>query len=163
MRISCIVAMSENFVIGRDNTLPWHLPADLKRFKALTMGHHLIMGRKTYDSIGRPLPGRTSVVLSRNPDFSPENVVVVDSFAAALQAVDGDSEAFVIGGESLYEAILPKANRLYLTYVHAEVDGDTYFPDRSLARWRLVEEETHPSDERNAYPYSFRLYEPTSE
>ena len=163
MRLSCIVAMSENFVIGRDNTLPWYLPADLRRFKALTMGHHLIMGRKTYDSIGRPLPGRTSVVLSRNPEFAADSVIAVDSFSTALERTAGDSEVFVTGGESLYELALPRADRLYLTYVHAEVEGDTYFPDRSLGRWRLVEEEDHPADERHAYPYSFRVYEPARE
>ncbi len=161
--LSAIVAVSENFVIGRQNDLPWHLPADLKRFKRLTMGHHIVMGRKTYDSIGRPLPGRTSVVVTRDATYRPPgaesgDVLVVASLDAALERVAVDDEAFIIGGESIFRLALPVVECLYLTLVHAAVDGDVYFPGESLADWMLVSEEAHPADERHEYPYSFRVY-----
>ncbi len=161
--LSAIVAVSENFVIGLQNDLPWHLPADLKRFKRLTMGHHIVMGRKTYDSIGRPLPGRTSVVVTRDATYRPPgdesgDVVVVLSLDAALERVAVDDEAFIIGGESIFRLALPVAERLYLTLVHADVDGDVYFPGESLADWKLLSEEAYPADEQHEYPYSFRVY-----
>ena len=162
--LAAIVAMSENYVIGRHNDLPWRLPSDLRRFKNLTMGHHMIMGRKTYESIGRPLPGRTSVVITRNADFGAavngaRDLVVVHSFASALEKVAGDDEAFVIGGETIFRLALPSTQRLYLTFVHATVEGDVYFPGRSLDDWTLLSEESHAADERHSYPYSFRVYE----
>lgn len=167
--LAAIVAMSENYVIGRRNDLPWHLPRDLRRFKKLTMGHHIIMGRKTYDSIGRPLPGRTSVVITRDPGFEPtengaRDLIVVHSFAGALEQVAGDDESFVIGGESIFRLALPSVERLYVTLVHANVEGDVLFPresvpGRSLDDWKLVSEESHAADERHRYPYSFRVYE----
>ena len=161
--LSAIVAVSENFVIGLQNELPWHLPADLKRFKRLTMGHHIVMGRKTYESIGRPLPGRTSVVVTRDATYCPpgarsDDVLVVPSLDAALESVADDDEAFIIGGESIFRLALPVTERLYLTLVHADVDGDVYFPGESLADWKLIREEAHPADERHEYPYSFRVY-----
>lgn len=161
--LSAIVAVSENDVIGREGDLPWHLPSDLKRFKKLTMGHHLLMGRKTYDSIGRPLPGRTSVVLTRDETYRPRGdpsgeVIVVRSLDAALERVASDSEAFVIGGESLFRLTLPLVDRLYVTFVHAVVDGEVRFPGDALAGWKLVSDEAHPADARHAYPYSFRVY-----
>lgn len=166
MILSCIVAMSENFVIGRDNDLPWHLPADLKRFKALTTGHSIIMGRKTYESIGRPLPRRTSVVLTRNHEFAEgldekAGVVVVGSLDEALercQDYPGSDEAFVIGGHAVFAEALPRADRLYLTMVHEEVPGDVLFPSECLEGYELGSSERHEVDERHAYPYSFRVY-----
>jgi dihydrofolate reductase len=150
MRLTCIVAMSENRVIGRQNALPWHLSADLKRFKQLTVGHTIIMGRKTWESIGRPLPQRRSIVLS----------TVVGSLEQALAACQGEEEAFVIGGRALFEESLPRAERLYLTLVRAVVEGDVYFPTENLNDWRvLTEEEGHPADEKNDYPHTFRVYE----
>ena len=161
--LSAIVAVSENFVIGRRGDLPWHLPADLKRFKELTMGHHIIMGRKTYDSIGRPLPGRTSVVITRDAAYRPAgresgSVIVVSSIEAAFSHVAADDEAFIIGGESIFRGGLAACERLYLTLVEARVEGDVYFPGESLDAWRLEQEERHPADDRNAHSYSFRVY-----
>lgn len=161
--LSAIVAVSKNDVIGREGDLPWHLPSDLRRFKTLTMGHHIVMGRKTYESIGRPLPGRRSVVLTRDEAYRPPGdpsgeVIVVHSLDAALERVAGDDEAFVIGGESLFRLTLPLVERLYVTLVHAVVDGDARFPGDAVEGWKLVSEETHPADARHAYPYSFRVY-----
>ncbi len=156
--LSCIVAASENFVIGRGGDLPWHLPRDLKRFRRLTMGHHIVMGRRTWESIGRPLPGRTSIVLSRREGSGIEGALVVRSLDAALEAAADDSEVFVIGGENVFAEALPRSNRLYLTLVHAEVDGDVYFPGGSLDGWQLVEDERFAADGKHAYDCSFRVY-----
>lgn len=159
MTLCMIVAVSENGVIGRGNDLPWRLPDDLKRFKALTLGHPMVMGRRTYESIGRPLPGRTSVVLTRNPDFAAEGVTVVRSWEEALAACAGAERAFVIGGASLYRRALDECERIYLTRVHAQVEGDTRFPDGALDRFRLVRGERHPADARHPYPFTFQDYE----
>lgn len=159
MTLSCIVAVSENGVIGRDNDLPWHLPDDLNRFKSLTMGHPIVMGRKTYDSIGRPLPGRRSVVLTRSSEYAPEGVTVVGSLDEALDACEGEVEVFVIGGASLFAEALPRADRVYLTRVLATVEGDTFFPEGGLEDFFLVNEERHPIDEKHRLPYTFQLYE----
>jgi dihydrofolate reductase len=137
-RISIIVAMAKNRVIGVDNTLPWHLPADLKRFKALTMGHHIIMGRKTFESIGRILPGRTSVVVTRNPEFNFEGILVAHSLREALEKCASDDEIFVIGGEEIFHAALPLANRIHATEIAHEYEGNTYFPELDHAMWRAV-------------------------
>ena len=158
--LSCIVAMAENWVIGRGGDLPWHLPADLKRFKQLTMGHHIIMGRKTYESIGRALPGRTSVVVTRNRNFvAAPGVAVSHSLEEALEQAASDDEAFVIGGEALYRLALPSADRLYVTAIHAEVDGDVYFPGDTLDDWHLTHEEPHEADDRHTHEYTFRVHE----
>ena len=125
MTVSIIVAMAENGVIGRDMDLPWHISADLKRFKALTMGHHIVMGRKTFESIGRLLPGRTTVIVTRQPDYQVDGAVIVNSLGAAQAAATDDSELFIIGGGQIYEIALPLADRLHVTRVHTEVDGDT--------------------------------------
>ncbi len=161
MMVSCIVAMSENQVIGRSGDLPWHLPADLKRFKRLTMGHHIIMGRKTWDSIGRPLPGRTSVVVSRDGAFAAPGASVVTSIDGAIEfaAAAGDDEPFVIGGAAIYDLALPRIGRLHLTWVHAIVEGDVFFPELDLAAWELVTAERHEADARHAYAYSWCVYE----
>ena len=155
MIISIIVAMARNRVIGKNNRLPWHLPADLKHFKETTMGHPIIMGRKTYESIGRPLPGRTNIVVTRNPEFRAEGCTVVHSLEEALRAAEEAEEVFVIGGATLYREALPIANRIYLTLVEADIEGDTLFPEIDSDSWEEVHCETHPSDERNPYAYSF--------
>jgi dihydrofolate reductase len=160
MRLSLIVAMSENRVIGREGQLPWRLSADLRRFKQLTMGHHLIMGRKTWESIGRPLPGRTSLVISRNPEYRAEGAVVLPDLPHAMDAASGDDEVFVIGGGQIYRQALPQADRVYLTLIHASIAGDTHFPELEPETWCLAEEPSrHPDDHKNEYPYSFLVYQ----
>ncbi|MCP4661456.1 MAG: dihydrofolate reductase [bacterium] len=159
MKISLIAAMAENRVIGRGNELPWHLPADLKRFKALTTGHVIVMGRKTFESIGKPLPNRHSVVITRNPEYRAPGVSVVRNLEGALEKAAGDDEVFVIGGATIFAQALPRADRLYLTLVHAEPPGDVKFPHLPADEWLLSEDEPHPADERHACPYTFRRYE----
>jgi len=144
-RISVIVAVARDRVIGLNNTLPWHLPEDLKRFRALTMGHHIIMGRKTYESLGRLLPGRTTVIVSRNPDYRVDGAVCVRSLPEAVAACGGDDEVFVIGGAQLYEEAMRLADRLYLTEIDAAFAGDAWFPAFDVAAWRLSSSETHAS------------------
>jgi dihydrofolate reductase len=158
-RLSLIVAMAENRVIGACGALPWHLSSDLKRFRALTMGHHIIMGRKTYDSIGRPLPGRKMIVVTRQRDFSAPEVTTAHSVEAAIDLARNDEEAFVIGGAALYGAALDRVDRIYLTQVHAAIDGDTFFPDIDLSRWRLVEKSERAATEKDDYAYSFLVYD----
>lgn len=155
MRISLIAALGNNRVIGKDNAMPWHLPADLKYFKRITLGKPIIMGRKTFDSIGRPLPGRTSIIVTRDPDYQADGCVTVNSVDAALQAAKGAEEVMVIGGAELFKQILGRANRLYLTEIHADFAGDVYFPALDKAEWQEVERQDHPADTYNPYPYSF--------
>jgi dihydrofolate reductase len=163
MRISIIVAVAENGVIGREGKLPWHLPADLGRFKRLTMGHTIIMGRRTWESIGRPLPGRRMVVVSRQPDYHIDegSVVTAASLDEALKSAElaGDKEAFIIGGAELFREALPLADRLYCTRVHAAVVGDTLFPEVCWDEWQLVESSDHGSDGKNEYPFAFETHE----
>jgi dihydrofolate reductase len=159
--ISIIAAVAENGVIGKDNALPWRLSSDLKRFKALTMGKPIIMGRKTYESIGKPLPGRTNIVVTRNRAFTAEGCMVVDSLEAAIDAANetGADEAVVIGGSAIYQAALPLAQRLYLTEVAAACEGDTFFPDWVRSEWVEISREDSAVDDRNSYPYCFRILE----
>ena len=159
MRLSIIAAMSANRVIGSNNDLPWRLPEDWKRFKSLTMGHHLIMGRKTFESIGQPLPGRTTVVITRQTGYAPEGVLVAHSVEQALQMAAGDDEVFVAGGAQIYQQMLPRADRMYLTSIDAEFEGDTYFPEFEESDWELISEEGYAQDEKNPYPYTFLTYE----
>jgi len=159
MIVSLIVAMTRGGIIGRGGDMPWRLGGDLARFKRTTMGHHLIMGRKTYESIGRPLPGRTTLVVSRRTDWNPEGVEVVPSLEAALARAGGDAEPFVIGGGEIYALALPRADRLYVTWVEAELSGDTRFPPVDLAEWRVVREESIPADAKNEYPVTYAVYE----
>jgi dihydrofolate reductase len=159
MTISIIAALASNNVIGRGNEMPWHLSADLKRFKALTMGHHLIMGRKTFASIGRPLPGRTTIVVTRQDDFRADDVVVAPSIDRALDIARADAEVFIAGGAEIYEQLIHRADRMYLTRVHADVDGDALFPDfDDVTEWSLIDSEHHEPDEKNPLPYSFLTY-----
>ncbi|MCW0504247.1 type 3 dihydrofolate reductase [Aeromonas piscicola] len=162
MKISMIAAMAHDRVIGLDNQMPWHLPADLAHFKRVTLGKPVLMGRKTFESIGRPLPGRRNLVISRNPDYQADGVEVVDSVEAALalladgQAVD---ELMVIGGGHLYGQLLPRADSLYLTRIDLAVAGDTRFPAFEEDEWHCVERESHEPDEKNPHPYCFETWQ----
>jgi dihydrofolate reductase len=156
-RISLIVAMAANRVIGRDNALPWRLPADLRRFKAVTLGHTLVMGRRTYESIGRPLPGRRTVVITRRTDWHPEGVQVVHSLEEALAAASAETEVFVAGGGEIFREALPRADRIHLTRIEAEVPGDTTFPDFDPTAWKIVDEEHHEPDAENPLPFTFQI------
>jgi dihydrofolate reductase len=160
MKLSIIVALADDGIIGRDNALPWHLPADLERFKHLTMGHHLIMGRKTFESVGRALPGRTMLVLSRSRPALPEGVRRVASLEEAIDTASaaGDEEAFVAGGAEIYRQALPRADRLYVTRVHARVEGDTRFPELDEGAWRIVAREVRHPDARHLHAYTFLDY-----
>ena len=153
--ISLIWAMAENRVIGRRNKLPWHLPADLKHFKALTLGKPILMGRRTWESLPGLLPDRRHIVVTRDLSYRADGCIVVHSVDEALDAVSGAPELMVVGGGALYQAMLPVADRLYMTLVHADVQGDTLFPPFNPAEWEQVGREDHAPDERNPYPYSF--------
>ena len=155
MIISIIAAMDRNRLIGNDNQLPWHLPADFAYFKSVTMGKPIIMGRKTYESIGKPLPGRSNIVLTRNPDIKFEGVECVDSFAEALALVADAEEVMVIGGSTIYEMLLPQVNRLYFTYVDAEFEGDAWFPEFDNNQWQETESVMKKADEKNLYDCRF--------
>ena len=157
--ISLIVAMDRKRVIGADNKLPWHLPADLKRFKELTLGHHIVMGRKTFESIGKPLPGRTTVIVTRQEGFKAEGCIVVHSLDAALLAASEDSEAFVIGGGDLFEQSLQFADKIYLTEIDTEVaKGDVFFPKLDKQEWKLLERRECQADEKNSFHYTYLTY-----
>ena len=155
MRISLIAALDRNHVIGRDNQLPWRLSADLRHFKALTMGKPIVMGRKTYESIGKPLPGRTNIVVSRDSSYRAEGCSVVNSIDEALLAAGESDEVMVMGGANLYSQLLPRADRLYLTEVQADVSGDAWFPGFDKRQWQELERESHQADENNEFDYDF--------
>lgn len=166
--LAIIVAAAENGVIGRDNAMPWHLPEDLRHFKRVTMGKPIVMGRKTFESIGKPLPGRTNIVITRNPAFSADGVEVVSSLqqglavaerTAGLHAVD---EVVVIGGAEIYATALPLADRIYLTEVHASVEGDAVLPAIDWTQWREVSREHHAAQPGHDYAFSFVRYERAS-
>jgi dihydrofolate reductase len=156
--LSIIVAAAENGVIGCDGQLPWHLSPDLRRFRKLTTGHSIVMGRKTYASIGRPLPERRSIVLSRNPEYAAEGVEVVADFAQALDLTAEEAEVFVIGGGHLYQLALPFTQRIYLTEVSAEVEGDVHFPKIDWSQWDLVEALPVEMDEKSGLHFSFKTF-----
>jgi len=156
MKLSMIVAASENNVIGKDNQLLWRLPDDLKHFKRTTQGHHVIAGRKTFESQGRPLPNRTNIVITRNKDYKAEGCVLVHSLEDALSQVTNDDEPFIIGGEGIYRLAMDKVDRIYLTRVHGTFDGDTCFPELSEEDWKVVDEQYHETDER--HEYAFTIY-----
>ncbi|NNE42987.1 MAG: dihydrofolate reductase [Gemmatimonadetes bacterium] len=160
MILSCIAAMTTERVIGRNGGLPWRLPADLKHFKRVTMGHPVIMGRKTWEEIGKPLPGRLSIVLSRQKDLDlPAGVLLRGTLAEALEPLAEQEEVFVIGGAEIFAAALPASDRIYLTEIHADIEGDTFFPDVPREEWQLVSESRREADERNPHDMTFRLYE----
>jgi dihydrofolate reductase len=155
MKLSLIAAMADNRVIGHENRLPWHLPADLQHFKAITLGKPVLMGRKTWESIGRPLPGRTNVVITRDASYQAEGCVVAHSLEEAVGAAGEALEVMVIGGAQLYRQALPLAETLYLTLVHAEFRGDTRFPAWRPEEWRETARIDHEADDRNPHAYSF--------
>jgi dihydrofolate reductase len=159
--ISAIAAMSENRVIGLNNQLPWHLPADLKHFKNLTQGHPVLMGRKTYESIGRPLPNRTNLILTRHLDYTAQGCEIVSSLQAAIEIANklSASELFIIGGAEIYQQLLSHVNKLYLTIIHHPFEGDAYFPEINSQEWQVSDEEHHEPDEKNIYPYTFMIYD----
>lgn len=156
--VSIIVAVAQNGVIGDRNRLIWHISEDLRRFKAITTGHPVVMGRKTYESLGRPLPGRTNVVVTRQRDYRAEGCTVVDSLEKAIGLFLLDEEVFVIGGGEIYRQALPLADRLYLTVVCADYEGDTRFPEWDASQWDLVSEEHHRRGEKFDHPFVFRDY-----
>ncbi|MGL4885180.1 MAG: type 3 dihydrofolate reductase [Aeromonas veronii] len=161
MKISMIAAMAHERVIGKDNQMPWHLPADLAHFKRVTLGKPVLMGRKTFESIGRPLSGRRNLVISRNPGYQAEGIEVVGSVEAALALLAGCSveELMVIGGGHLYAEMLPSADCLYLTQIDLAVEGDTRFPAFDDGQWQRIACESHPADEKNPHPYSFETWQ----
>jgi dihydrofolate reductase len=153
--ISLIVAMAQNGVIGRDNSLPWRLPDDLKRFRAFTLGKPILMGRKTFESIGRPLPGRINLVLTRDRSWYAEGVIAVHSVEEALTQAGSSDELVAIGGAEIYRLVLPFARRIYLTHVHADVPGNITFPEFDSTQWADVEYASQPADDEHAYPLTF--------
>ncbi|GAC1452594.1 MAG: dihydrofolate reductase [Steroidobacteraceae bacterium] len=157
--VALVVAMARNGAIGRGNAMPWHLPADLQRFKALTLGKPILMGRRTYESIGRPLPGRDNLVLTRTHDWRAPGVSVVHSVGEALQRAQSSAELAVIGGAEVYRLTLPLATRIYLTQVLADLEGDTFFPGISPGEWRAVESGDYAADARHAYGMKFLTLE----
>jgi dihydrofolate reductase len=159
MKLSMIAAMGKNRIIGLDNKMPWHLPADLQFFKKTTLGCPIIMGRKTYDSIGRPLPGRLNIILSRNKNLIIKGCTVVNSLDAALDAAKGAEEIFITGGAHLYNKFLGDADRLYLTLIDEEFQGDTFFPDYTQYQWKEVDMINNPADAKNPYSYTFLTLE----
>lgn len=155
-KISMIAAMANDRIIGKDNDMPWHLPADLQHFKKVTLGKPVIMGRKTFDSIGRPLPGRQNIVVTRNSEWRHDNVQVVASPELALELVSDLEEVMIIGGGNIYQQFLPQCQKLHLTFIDLKVDGDTQFPDWcEVGDWKTVSTEDHFSDEKNPHNYQF--------
>lgn len=157
--LSIIVAMDHNRLIGRDNQLPWSLPADLQYFKATTMGKPIVMGRKTWESLGRALPGRQNIVITRNKGFMASGADVVHSLDEALKQAGDADEVMIIGGANLYEQALPSVRRLYITRVDDVFEGDAWFPEFPEQNWRLVRSDTYEADEKNHHAYAFQLYE----
>lgn len=158
--ISLIAAMSENRVIGKDGDLPWRLPDDMRFFMRTTRGHHVIMGRKTWESMEGALKDRTNIVITRQKNYSVEGAIVVHSLDEALRYSPVDTEeVFIIGGEAVFAEALPIAQRMYLTHVHARVEGDAYFPSFNADDWRVIEEENHPADEKHAHSFTIRRYQ----
>ncbi len=158
-RISLIAAMAQNRTIGINNTLPWRLPGELKYFKAVTMGHHILMGRKTYESIGKPLPGRTTVIITRNAGYTAEGCIIANSIDAAIHASASDNEIFFVGGAELYSQALAVADRLYLTEIQKDYEGDAHFPEFDYNQWHEVKREKHKVDEPDGLAYHFVVYD----
>ncbi len=157
--LSIIVAAAENNAIGKDNQLLWHLPNDLNFFKRTTTGHSLIMGRKTLESFGRPLPNRRNIIITRQSDYQCNGAEVVHSLEEALALCQGEQIVFIGGGSEIYRQALPLVDQVLLTRVHAVLEGDSFFPELDMNEWQLVSSEPHPADERHAYAYTFMVYE----
>jgi dihydrofolate reductase len=156
--ITVIAAVAENNALGKENQLLWHLPDDFKRFKTLTSGHYIIMGRKTFESFPKPLPNRTHVIISRQANYQPEGCIVVNSLEQAIEACPKTEEVFIIGGGEIYRQSIAVADKLDLTIVHASFEADTHFPEIDLSQWQLVFEEHHPKDERHDYAFTFQTF-----
>lgn len=156
--ITVIAAVAENNALGKENQLLWHLPDDFKRFKTLTSGHYIIMGRKTFESFPKPLPNRTHVIISRQANYQPEGCIVVNSLEQAIEACPKTEEVFIIGGGEIYRQSIAVADKLDLTKVHATFEADTHFPEIDLSQWQLVFEEYHPKDERHDFAFTFQTY-----
>jgi len=159
MLISFIVAIANHRIMGRNNQLPWHLPADLQHFKAVTLNKPIVMGRKTYESIGKPLPERTNIILTNNLNYQAPGCYVIHSFDEVLKIIPDAEEILIIGGATLFEVYLPLVQRMYLTVIDAEVEGDTFFPHFDEKEWKVISQEDHLADSKNIYPYSFLLLE----
>ena len=157
--ITMIAAAAENNALGKDNDLVWHLPDDFKRFKRLTSGHHIIMGRKTFESFPKLLPDRTHVIITRKEDYSPENTIVVHSMEEALKVSKLDDEAFIIGGGEIYKMGMEHADRIELTRVHGEFEADTHFPEIDKSEWEIVKDQFHDKDEKHDYSFTYLTYE----
>jgi dihydrofolate reductase len=157
--VTLIVAVADSGVIGHDNALPWHLPDDLKRFKRLTLGKPVVMGRKTFESIGKPLPGRQNIVVTRDANYQREGITVVHGVDAALEAAAGQAEIMVIGGAELFRLFLPLASRVHVTRVHGDIAGDVKWPPLDVREWKVVESERHETDERHIYAMTFEVWE----
>jgi len=157
--IILIAAAAQNNALGKDNQMLWHLPADFRRFKALTSGHHIIMGRKTFESLPGMLPSRTHIIVTRQSDFSVPGCIIANSLEDAIELAPADEDVFVIGGAQIYRQALPIADRVELTRVHTTLDADAYFPELDPAQWKLVSTEEHPTDERHAYAFTFETYD----
>ncbi|MDH3322397.1 MAG: dihydrofolate reductase, partial [Flavobacteriaceae bacterium] len=156
--ITIIAAVAQKNALGKDNQLIWHLPADLKRFKKITSGHHIIMGRKTFESLGKPLPNRTTIIITRNKDYTAQNCIVVNSLEQALQAAKKDPNPFILGGAEIYSQALDFADILDLTFIHHEFDADAFFPEINTDIWKESSREDFKADEKNKYDYSFVTY-----
>ncbi|HSP11365.1 MAG TPA: dihydrofolate reductase [Salegentibacter sp.] len=157
--LTMIAAAAENNALGKENDLVWHLPDDFKRFKKLTTGHHIIMGRKTFESFPQPLPNRTHIIITRNKDYKAEGAVVVHSLERAIEIAKGDSQPFIIGGGEIYKLALPYSDNIELTRVHSDFKADTFFPEIDEKEWKLVNEEFHPTDENHKYAFTYLTYE----
>jgi dihydrofolate reductase len=156
--ITLIAAVAENNALGKDNQLLWHLPDDFKRFKGLTTGHYIIMGRKTFESFPKPLPNRTHVIISRQKNYQPEGCIVVDSLDKAIAVCPKDQETFIIGGGEIYNQSIEIADKLDITKVHQSFEADTFFPEIDLNKWKLFSVEFHPKDEKHQFDFTFKTY-----
>jgi len=159
MKPAMIAAVSRNMLIGNNNRLPWHLPADLKYFKNRTTGHHIILGRKNYEAIGKALPNRTNIIVTRQFDYKAENCIVVHSINEALALCGNDHEPFICGGSQIYKLGMSFANRLYITWIDADFDGDIFFPEIDTSIWKMIDRQDNEPNDRNLYRYSFTIYE----
>ncbi|WP_373055589.1 dihydrofolate reductase [Zunongwangia sp. H14] len=157
--LTVIAAAAENNALGKDNDLVWHLPDDFKRFKKLTSGHHIIMGRKTFESFPDLLPHRTHIIITRKKDYKPKGTIVVNSLENALEKVKNDEQPFIIGGGEIYKMAIDKAEKIELTRVHGTFDADTFFPEINLEEWKITSEEFHEKDEKHEYPFTYITYE----
>jgi dihydrofolate reductase len=156
--LTIIAAIANNNALGKNNDLIWHLPADLKRFKKITLGHHVIMGRKTFESLGKPLPNRTTIIITRNTDYQVQGCIVVNDLITAIKEAGEDENPFILGGAEIYKQAMPLADVLDLTLVHESFDADAFFPEIDMSVWKEVNREDHLADEKNKYDYSFVQY-----